>query len=52
MKLFQNFRNDVPASIVVLFVAVPLCLGIALASGAPCSRASSPASSAVSSWAS
>ncbi|NJM25899.1 MAG: SulP family inorganic anion transporter [Bacteroidia bacterium] len=28
-------KHDVPASIVVFFVAVPLCLGIALASGAP-----------------
>jgi MFS superfamily sulfate permease-like transporter len=28
-------RNDLPAGIVVFFVAVPLCLGIALASGAP-----------------
>ncbi|MEM7206142.1 MAG: SulP family inorganic anion transporter [Planctomycetota bacterium] len=35
MKIFQNLRQDLPASIVVLFVAVPLCLGIALASGAP-----------------
>ncbi len=35
MKLFQNLRNDLPASVVVFFVAVPLCLGIALASGAP-----------------
>lgn len=33
--MFRNFRHDVPASIVVFFVAVPLCLGIALASGAP-----------------
>ena len=28
-------KNDIPASIVVFFVAIPLCLGIALASGAP-----------------
>lgn len=28
-------RNDVPASIVVFLVALPLCLGVALASGAP-----------------
>tara|TARA_R110002094_G_scaffold45402_4_gene57358 strand:+ start:201 stop:1784 length:1584 start_codon:yes stop_codon:yes gene_type:complete len=35
MKLLSNLRNDLPASIVVFFVAVPLCLGIALASGAP-----------------
>ena len=33
--LFANIRHDMPASIVVFFVAVPLCLGIALASGAP-----------------
>lgn len=34
-ELFKNIKNDLPASIVVFFVAVPLCLGIALASGAP-----------------
>ncbi|MFP5041098.1 SulP family inorganic anion transporter [Parasediminibacterium sp. JCM 36343] len=34
-KYFQNAGADVPASIVVLLVALPLCLGIALASGAP-----------------
>lgn len=32
---FSTIRNDLPASMVVFFVAVPLCLGIALASGAP-----------------
>ena len=32
---FSNLGNDLPASIVVFLVAVPLCLGIALASGAP-----------------
>jgi MFS superfamily sulfate permease-like transporter len=31
----QKLKNDIPASIVVFFVAIPLCLGIALASGAP-----------------
>jgi MFS superfamily sulfate permease-like transporter len=31
----SNLRYDLPASIVVFLVAVPLCLGIALASGAP-----------------
>ena len=30
----KNLKYDLPASIVVLFVAIPLCLGIALASGA------------------
>ncbi len=34
-NLFKDLKNDLPASIVVFFVAVPLCLGIALASGAP-----------------
>ena len=34
-SLRSNFRQDFSASIVVFFVAVPLCLGIALASGAP-----------------
>ena len=32
---FDEIKNDLPASIVVFFVALPLCLGIALASGAP-----------------
>lgn len=35
MNLFQNWKKDIPASIVVFFVALPLCLGVALASGAP-----------------
>lgn len=34
-SLFKELKSDLPASIVVFFVAVPLCLGIALASGAP-----------------
>ncbi|TRX04507.1 SulP family inorganic anion transporter [Flavobacterium gawalongense] len=34
-NMFKELKNDLPASIVVFFVAVPLCLGIALASGAP-----------------
>jgi len=33
--MFKNLKHDLPASIVVFFVALPLCLGIALASGAP-----------------
>ena len=31
----KNFKHDLPAGIVVFLVAVPLCLGIAMASGAP-----------------
>lgn len=33
--LLKNLKYDLPASIIVFLVAVPLCLGIALASGAP-----------------
>lgn len=31
----QELRHDVPAGVVVFLVALPLCLGVALASGAP-----------------
>jgi carbonic anhydrase len=34
-NFFANVKTDLPAGIVVFLVAVPLCLGIALASGAP-----------------
>jgi len=34
-SLLKHFKQDFPASIVVFLVALPLCLGIALASGAP-----------------
>ena len=34
-KSIDNLSHDVPASLVVFLVALPLCLGIALASGAP-----------------
>jgi MFS superfamily sulfate permease-like transporter len=34
-SFFSNWKNDLPASVVVFFVALPLCLGIALASDAP-----------------
>ncbi len=33
--MFKHLNKDFPASVVVFFVALPLCLGIALASGAP-----------------
>ena len=32
---FKNFKDDIPAGIVVFLVALPLCLGIAMVSGAP-----------------
>ena len=34
-KFLSNLSKDLPASIVVFLVALPLCLGVALASGAP-----------------
>lgn len=34
-SIFNSFKTDLSASVVVFLVAVPLCLGIALASGAP-----------------
>lgn len=34
-NFLQQLKSDLPASIVVFFVALPLCLGVALASGAP-----------------
>ena len=35
MSEFKSLKSDLSASVVVFFVALPLCLGIALASGAP-----------------
>lgn len=35
LKVYHEMKSDIPAGIAVCFVAIPLCLGIALVSGAP-----------------
>ncbi|BDD02952.1 membrane protein [Aureibacter tunicatorum] len=34
-NIFANLKSDIPAGVIVFLVAMPLCLGMALASGAP-----------------
>jgi MFS superfamily sulfate permease-like transporter len=36
IEFYKNLKSDFPASVVVFFVAIPLCLGIALANGENC----------------
>lgn len=35
MNITATLKKDLPAGLVVFLVALPLCLGVALASGAP-----------------